>query len=337
MNDIVIQQDNAIYQSALNRERTFWGHRPTMTDKGLVTRPHNHPVVSAYLNEMFSGHPEHDWVDYINQVIKPNGTMCGLGSGIGLFEQRITQANEIEKVDLYELSPFNISVSERRFEDIHGDIRHIEMDLNFPELPENAYDLIVCKMALHHIVNLERLLFQVARALTSNGSFVVLEYVGESRYQWDAEKKAFLNGLAPILKGWGLSVIRVGEHPGDDFRAPDDPKCLPTLLKNAPFETIRSQDIVPLIDHFFGSAYAKRVLYGGSLHGAFRMLSFDHWEDPALTKALHLFVDLDRVTCHNDVLRPSALFGVFKKPKSIEPVQVGAWDDETIRQMLAER
>ena len=52
---------------------------------------------------------------------------------------------------------------------------------------------------LHHIVNIEHLLAQVARALTPNGVFFVMEYMGEERFKWTPEKTRFLNGLLADL------------------------------------------------------------------------------------------------------------------------------------------
>ena len=62
-------------------------------------------------------------------------------------------------------------------------------DLNFVDLPERAYDLVVSSSTLHHIVNLEHIARQINRTLTPGGLFVLQDCVAESMYRFSPEKK----------------------------------------------------------------------------------------------------------------------------------------------------
>lgn len=52
---------------------------------------------------------------------------------------------------------------------------------------------------LHHITNLEHLLEQVRIALCPGGLFVVLEYVGPSRFQWSDKVDYLMNRMLAAL------------------------------------------------------------------------------------------------------------------------------------------
>ena len=58
-------------------------------------------------------------------------------------------------------------------------INTIQGDLNFVELPTNTYDFILCHGILHHLINLEHILYQINKSLKPNGLFLV--YRSEER------------------------------------------------------------------------------------------------------------------------------------------------------------
>src|SRR4029077_11230926 len=55
------------------------------------------------------------------------------------------------------------------------------------------YDVIWSSGCLHHIVNLEHLLDQVARALRPGGVFAFHDYVGEARFDFEPRRLARVN------------------------------------------------------------------------------------------------------------------------------------------------
>jgi len=67
-------------------------------------------------------------------------------------------------------------------------------DLNRVELPAEAYDCVVAHDALHHVLELERLLDQVSRALVPGGALLVSDFIGAGRL----EKVAWAIGYAAL-------------------------------------------------------------------------------------------------------------------------------------------
>jgi SAM-dependent methyltransferase len=71
----------------------------------------------------------------------------------------------------------------------------ISQDLNFASLEPDTYDLIIAEEVLHHIINMDALVTQIARALRPGGYFFVVDYIGEERFRWTRTKRRFLDGL----------------------------------------------------------------------------------------------------------------------------------------------
>lgn len=329
----VISPDEPLYREAIARELYFWSHKRVMTDKERVTYPASHPLVVAYLNTLFSGSPETDWLDYVIARFHPQGRAASLGSGIGFYERRLLAQCDIEEIDLFELCPANLERSRTRLEIPGRRVGYHDVDLNFAELPRRTYDLIISRFFLHHIVNLEHLLYQVSEALTEKGVFVLFDYVGDSRYRWSEAKKQFINGLLEELNHLGVVGLPLGTNPGDDLFAPDDPAYFQSLIANSPFETIRSGDIVSALDQQFSTARLMEVQYGSVLHAAFRTLDYSDWDHPGLCQALNIFIELDRVATANGLFKPCGLFGIYGKGLG-EPANSSPWTMEKIQAEL---
>jgi len=327
----VISPDEALYREAIARELYFWSHKRVMTDKERVSYPASHPLVVAYLNTLFSGNAENDWLDHVIAKFQPKGRAASLGSGIGFYERRLLSECAIDEIDLYELCPANLDRARTRLEG--RSVGYYDVDLNFAELPAGTYDLIISRFFLHHIVNLEHLLHQVNQALTETGIFVLFDYIGDSRYRWSEPKKKFINGLLDELRPLGIVGIPLGAHPGNNLIAPDDPAHFQELITNSPFETIRSEDIASALDQQFSTTRLTEVQYGAVLHAAFRTLDYSDWDHPGLCQALKTFIELDQVATTNGLFKPCGLFGIYGKGPD-RSLSCAPWTNERIQSEL---
>jgi SAM-dependent methyltransferase len=92
--------------------------------------------------------------------------VCRRFHGIDISEKAIAAAREIAKEqDL----PLTYEVA----------------DLNFVELPEKTFDLVVAQTCLHHILFLERVAEQVWRSRKSDGYLWIHDFIGETQGQYD--------------------------------------------------------------------------------------------------------------------------------------------------------
>src|SRR5215213_90212 len=141
----VISPDEPLYREAIARELYFWSHKRVMTDKERVSYPASHPLILAYLNTLFTGSPERDWLDYVVSEFRPRGRAASLGSGIGFYERRLLGEGDIEEIDLFEICPANLERAKTRLQIPGRQVGYYDVDLNFAELPSERYDLIISR------------------------------------------------------------------------------------------------------------------------------------------------------------------------------------------------
>lgn len=325
-----VAPEHPVYRRAIARELRFWSQRQGAT-RGL-RHPSFHPGVLPYLNYVISGNAGRDWVDHVIERFRPSGRAASLGSGAAYYERRLIAESKIERLDLFELCPANL-VRAKANVDIGGArIGFYDVDLNFAELPSSSYELIISRFFLHHIVNLEHLLYQVNRALTPDGIFILYDFVGESRYRWPAAKIQYVNRILERLKHLGVVGYRLGEHPGDLLTAPDRPDRFRVLIENSPFETIRSGDIISTLEAQFGESRLLEIRYGSLVHAAFRTLDFSTWDAPGLGAAISTFINSERDPAAS-AFRPCGLFGVYGK-SSTRVKACPPWSERKIRYEL---
>jgi ubiquinone/menaquinone biosynthesis C-methylase UbiE len=117
-------------------------------------------------------------------------------------------------------------------------------DLNFLQLPEKKFDLIVAQTCLHHILFLEQVAEGAWRALKSDGYLWIHDFIGETQQQHDPSRLRIVNQILAVLP--------------DKFRNNTISGRLVTEIKRpepghlgSPFESIRSSEIVPVFDRWF--------------------------------------------------------------------------------------
>lgn len=184
-----IAQDNPYYQKAILHESLQW--KEGFHDSQNFEL---YPQLRSYHNEQISGDPQKDWVDFVIQKFGPFKRGCCLGCGAGRIEEQFVCSNAFESCDFFDISKDAMNKLEGRLKTkTNAQLNFLKADLNFYEFTPQSYDFILAIGSLHHLVNLEHLLFQIAQALKENGIFVVRDFVGETRFQWSSEKCSLVN------------------------------------------------------------------------------------------------------------------------------------------------
>jgi SAM-dependent methyltransferase len=206
------------------------------------------PVV-RYQNELVTGDPGKPWF----RLIEDSGGFrraCSLGSGASLAERELMRLGVVDSWDLYDISPWVLRRATLSMGRYWRRVSTHVADVNFVTLPRDAYDLVLCNASLHHFVELERVLDQIAGALNESGLFLVWEYVGENRLQWSEARIAFQQAL-------------LDEVP-EEFRVSPDARLEPAdTAPMSPFEAVRSADIPALLQERFHPEFWKT--FGGAL------------------------------------------------------------------------
>jgi SAM-dependent methyltransferase len=151
--------------------------------------------------------------------------VCRSFHGIDISEKAVAAAREIaKKQDL----PLTYEVA----------------DLNFLELPEKTFDLVVAQTCLHHVLFLERVAEQVWRSLKSDGYLWIDDFIGETQQQHDPKRLSIINRILAVLPE-KFRKNRINGRLTAEITRPE-----PGQL-GSPFESIRSGEIVPVFQRWF--------------------------------------------------------------------------------------
>ena len=279
-----------VYQRYLTQEIAYWQNPPhgdEQTVHGNDEHPLRHVRLRRYWNQLLTGSPDKDKVQMLREL--------------GPFEHALVLAHcpKLETI-------IGAGVARRwtcnsitgRFAGAQpgtANVTIVSEDLNFVQLEAGAYDLIIAEGVLHHILNADDLLMKVSRAMSRRGVFYVMEYIGEERFLWRAEKRRFLNRLLASLP---LKFLRY------KFASVD---VIP-LGHLSPFEAVTSTELPSLLRKHF-SPVEERKGYG-VLFPVLEFLKPEYLmeDNPALDALLRADQE-----CERHHVLPSTLVGIYRK------------------------
>ena len=197
-----VRSDDPAYRYKADTEARVWD-RPWFQPDAAAAQ-----LLAPSANRNLTGDPRRSWLDdLIARGPFDAAAMLGCDEDDTL-ESAWMRAGASTRLDVYELSS---GVIRRRGARAPRGVRYLQADLNFVRLPAEQYDVIWSSGCLHHIVNLEYLLDQVARALRPGGLFAVRDYVGEALFHFDSRRLARVNAAfhaVPVrFRRGGLDAI----------------------------------------------------------------------------------------------------------------------------------
>lgn len=295
------QSQLSCYAEAMRFEISSSSHQDL---QDLEQLPINHPEILKYKNKLLGGaqatwdYP--GWTRFLTDY-GPRRRCLSLGSGHGRVEKFLIQLGFTEGFETIELSP-HANEKARKMEQR---ITTLEGDLNFLQLEPKAYDFILCHGVLHHIINLEHLLDQINRALTPDGILLVYEYIGPTRWQFGDHTLRELRRAFPDVK----------------FR-------VPRLWDLQGFESVRSGELLELLEAQFSNSRIRTVSYGGVYFPFVTCTKSPR--DSHIKRAVALETE-----CHNhdDVFPACYFMGLYRK-STHEASIARPWSDaEVVRRL----
>ena len=240
-----IRPDDPDYARDLAAEGAFWDQPHFFTLDDPV------PEIRRYENERLTGDPNLTWYEAIARY----GTFrrgCIVGAGWISHEAGLLQTNPDLHLTFLDISADSLAKRERELgERFPGRVAVIQQDLNFAELPAGAFDLVVSCGCLHHITNIEHIAQQISRSLAPDGWFFLMDYVGESRFQFDGTKKRLFEAAfaqaqqrRPELRSWHVV-----------WPDPD----LVNVGPMSPWEAVRSDDTLDVLRRHFEEVLVREV------------------------------------------------------------------------------
>lgn len=250
--------------SGLNQVANFWAKSLSTEEKKLVTWM-EHPRVNRQINKRVTGNESINWFEYVQKYFpSPINKALSLGCGEGGLERHGLQSGMVNYFDAIDVSQGSLEKAKTAAKNagILEKINYTLTDVNNLVLPLNSYDAVFASMSIHHIEALETVFDQISKALKVDGYFICNEYVGPTRFQLPDEQVKLINDLLEILPEELRRVIREGcvtsEIKNIYKNAP-----LSWFEENDPSESIRSADILPVLEEFFQIVELKS--YGGTL------------------------------------------------------------------------
>lgn len=289
-----IRQKNTYYIKAYRRESQFWEWKNDY-EWALPKK------VTSYLNRKKHGNEKIDDFEYLKSLGHFKKWLS-IWSGWAMFELQLIKAWIVDHFDFLDISKKAHETLMQNAKNmwIQNKISTDIQDFNFLKLKENTYDLISCQNVLHHLINLEEALYEINKALNTNGIFVVDDFIGEKKMYRSDTKMRMIQALQTFLKErYSIETkkfIRTSKK---------------VLTNNCPFECIRSDELYGLLQYYFWKSKIKEATFWHIFSSRWWILK--EYDNPKSFEALEMFDDF---VAKNDITAPQRIFAVYKKSKS---------------------
>jgi len=273
------------------------------------------PKIEAftYANELYSEYkvkhmPHSNLHKYILDRTSSESKVkiLSLGSGTGDFEIELLEASPKKlQCELIDINKELLKGAKNYAIQHKLDLKTKVADVNKIELKESVYDFVIVRSSLHHFMQLEHICEQVNKSLKKNGDFLVIgEIIGRNGERLYPETERIAQKIFDILP----AKFRYNTYTkSTDSEVPDIDHSKDS------FESIRSEEILPLLLQFFKPK--EYVTFD-----AFLTLLLDFRYGPnydiknPLDKSLvEMIANLDIFYISNSILKPVTLFGIFGK------------------------
>ena len=181
-------------------------------------------------------------------------------------------------------------------------ISYIYQDLNKVKF-KKKYDFIWALGTIHHIKNLERLFFEINKALSQKGIFVMREYIGPNRIQLRPWQLLMVN-----LVLWLLPKRLKIQYDGS-LKRRQGQVDIKALIEHDPSEAIRSEDIVPLMRRYFTVLHYAKT--GGTLlHPLLSNIASNFEGSREGKTALRILIYLEKILISKGIIPSDYCFAI---------------------------
>ena len=256
-------------------------------------------------------------VEFCNSIENPK--ILSLGCGFGGMELEIAallkKPYDIVAVDINK-NIFAQAIKKTRKDDLH--IQFIPLDLNFIKIRQDSFDAIFAHASLHHVLNLEHLLYQIYRGVKRHGRFIMLDMIGKNQALFWKENVDFARYIVRTMPAQYTRKISDRENIIAPYSEPSDQKGM---------EGIRQEEIERQIYNYFDPLKVFkynsfiRMICTHPVIG--KRIDPDKQQDRKYLEKL-FSLDLQQIEDRN--LRATEMFGVFTKKElmSIDSINAEA-------------
>lgn len=235
--------------SERQRSAAYWD-RPAPVAKRA--RWWSWPRIVAFQNERICGERLTGWGAGLTRVLArrfPYRTFrraVSVGCGNGVKELALLQSGLVHHFDLFEISEARIERGKARFAKAGFSDRATWHTSDGIEALERGprYDLVTWDNALHHMADTTRAVAASVTALRSGGVFLMNEYVGANRFQWNARELAY---AAAVRRGLPAHYLRDPADPAQSLAIEIERPDAARMIEVDPSEAADSESILKAI------------------------------------------------------------------------------------------
>jgi SAM-dependent methyltransferase len=246
------------YAASVEAESKKWGAHLQLEAAGTMLAWLDHPLIREHYQSRALV-DDQSWDEWLPGALGgPAEHSLHLGCGSALRSIKLWEMGVARSIDGLDVSTDRVHEAEKQRAAVGGAPgRFWVEDVNTATLPAGKYDLVFADHSLHHFLALERVMEQVAQALTPRGLFVLEEFVGPTQFQWTERQMGLVAALLATLPE------RLRVLPWGAVKHREDRPAVADVVATSPFESIRSAEIVPIFDRFFSSVVVRNL--GGTL------------------------------------------------------------------------
>jgi SAM-dependent methyltransferase len=223
-----------------------------------------HPLVQARINTQISGRPDCDAYGQLARVLAdrnwplPISRAVSLGCGFGALERSLMSRGMVRRIKAYDFSIAAITEARRLAQEQQlRNVTYYVADLEQLILPASSVDVVFGHQSIHHVDGLERLFFQIRKALKRGGIFHLHEFVGPSRFQWTGVQLALVNEYLSSLPP------RLRRLPSGGPKPLVQRPTVDAMIATDPTEAVRSSEILTVLRNYFTITEQHQI--GGAL------------------------------------------------------------------------
>jgi len=240
----------------------------------------------------------------VTNITTPLNDAISLGAGGGQLELDLVKQRVVQRIVGYDLSRTRVHMARNAVPPhLSTRVRYEVQDME-SFMPPFQVDLVVLKMAFHHIQNLEAVSQHLHKILKPNGLIYFDEFVGPARWQFLQSDIDVCNRLLQVLDANFSKNVRSGRTK----------RCgrpsMQAMLDNDPSEAARSDELIPALVRAGFRQVVSRT-YGGSIFAwlfSQIMGNFERHPD-----AVRLIMEFERILEDKKLSAPHHVFAIFEK------------------------
>ena len=216
------------------------------------------PLIEQIICKRVTGVETRNWLGWFKDryLKKPADPGLSIGCGTGLLERDALDQGLCRRMDGVDIAAGALEIARERAAGLP--VTYSQVDLESESLPPDKYDIVFSSGALHHINRLDFCVEQLHACLKEDGLLVLNEYVGPSRFQWEARQ------LKHVFEIYGFLPwrYRYNHLASGTVPYPQRPEICSMVATDAS-EAVRSSEMLDVVERYFERIDRRYI--GGTL------------------------------------------------------------------------